>query len=234
MSCKIGSYSSTIHLNQPLSGIYNYKDHHQHQNHKLRNSHIEKLRMANEWIPTKRRVEIHISHQMLFLTWHPCKHHNYPIRFLTIYLSSSPIISTTKPPHFPSFSTLQKLQNSEHLINFQMGIWKIRFLCGKSYRVEELRKKKKKGQVVHAIWVFCFVFADVKEARKRGWRNQETTLNNGWVKIFVNWRFQDMFWGHATPSQQDWNSNPLLFFISSIGHFIFSFLLMFVILPFYN
>lgn len=48
MSCKIGSYSSTIHLNQTLIN-YNYKDYHQqHQNHKLRNSHIKKLRMANE------------------------------------------------------------------------------------------------------------------------------------------------------------------------------------------
>lgn len=62
-------------------------------------SHIEKLRMADEWIPAQRRVELYVAPHVPLLARHPCKYHHYPLCLPTPF-PSSPIIFTPKSPHF--------------------------------------------------------------------------------------------------------------------------------------
>ena len=62
------------------------------------NSHIEKLRVANERIPTQRRIELNITLQVFILARHPCEHYHNPFNFL-ISLFSSPVIPSPKSPH---------------------------------------------------------------------------------------------------------------------------------------
>lgn len=74
--------------------------------------HIEKFWMANEGIPTQRRVELHIVLQVLLLTRHPCEYHHDSFN-LSTRLISSPIKLTPKPPHLLLIFPRKKKKNQE-------------------------------------------------------------------------------------------------------------------------
>lgn len=76
--------------------------------------HIEKFWMANEGIPTPRRVELHIVLQVLLLTRHPCEHNHYSFN-LSARLVSMPVKLTPKSPHLLSLSPQQKKKSGKIL-----------------------------------------------------------------------------------------------------------------------
>lgn len=72
------------------------------------NIQIEELSLANDWVPSKRSVDVNIILQMLLLTRHPSKYHNYPFHFSP--LLPCPIIISAISPHPPNCS--QKLKST--------------------------------------------------------------------------------------------------------------------------
>lgn len=86
-----------INKNQLYSSMPSI-EHDPHINQIKWNLHIEKLRMANKWIPSQRGVKLDETLQLSLFTRHPSKHHHYPFSPSSSFLPS-PVIPTPKSPH---------------------------------------------------------------------------------------------------------------------------------------
>lgn len=64
------------------------------------NKHVEKLRMANERIPKKRRIEIDMVLEIAFFARHPSEYHNDRFALTSfVVVLLLPIVISSNSPH---------------------------------------------------------------------------------------------------------------------------------------